>query len=231
MTVSYFTGQTCDLVLVARSMDGLEATKAAISTVAPEIGVHLIQADLGELESLKSVFTEAANFADSTKHQQYVLIHNAATTNDVTRPAIQQTDPKIVQDYFGLNFTSMCVLTGHFLSRFESGDRVIINVSSIIDKIRSPSLSFYAASKSARNTFMRTLAIENPDVRITSWALGGVDTDMLHGIKEQSFSEEFSKYVEQLYAKNLVPSSEEVVIKMVQILKEDKFENGAVIDV
>ena len=116
MIASYFTGQTCDLVLVACSIEGLEATKAAISTAAPEINVDLIQADLGELESLKSVFTEAANFADSTKHQQHVLIHNAATSNDVTRPAIQQTDPKILQDYFGLNFTSMCVLTGPVLS-------------------------------------------------------------------------------------------------------------------
>ena len=224
--ITYFTGQTCDLVLVARSMEGLEATKAAISTAAPEIGVHLIQADLGELESLKSVFTEAANFADSN-----VLIHNAATTNDVTRPAIHQTDPKILQDYFGLNFTSMCVLTGHFLSRFESGNRVVINISSAIYKVSTPSLSFYAASKSARNTFMSTLAAENPDVRIMSCALVKLfDTSMPQNVKEQTFSEDLRKYIEQQYAKNLVSSCEQIISKLVQILKEDKFENGAVLD-
>ena len=184
---------------------------------------------MGDLDSLEDVFFRAAKLAAVDPYQQYILIHNAATTGDITKPAIQQTKPHLIQSYFAVNFTSMFILTAHFLSHFTSGHRLVVNITSPTAQIHKPGTCLYNAGKAARNVYMEILAVENPGVRLLSYAPGAVDTEMLQCVPEQSFSEVVRKQVKEFYARGFVLSCQESVSKFIHILVEDKFENGALV--
>ncbi len=218
------------MVLVARTKDGLEETKATITDTAPGVTPHVIQADLRQLDSLQEVFSVAAKISDSSKHQQYVLVNNAGTLGDVSKPAIQLTDPQMLQEYLGLNFTSVYVLTAHFLSAFQSSHRTVVNITSLLARVSWPSFSFYSSSRAAREAFMGVLAVENPDVRVLSYSPGPCDTDMHRTIADQSFSKTVTQQFQDNYTNKVVLSCSESISKLVAILHEDKFKSGGIID-
>ena len=212
-------------------MEGMEETRSLITSTAPGINVHLLQADLSKLDTIKSVFSQAIQHSYKDKHQQVVLLHNSGTTGDITKPMIELSDPDTVQDYLALNFASMFTLTAHFLSHFKTGHRMVINHTSTLAFHFLRSFSLYSSGKAARNAFMGILAVENPDVRILSYSPGAVDTEIgVRSIVDKSYSEETSEYIRELYEGQKVLSCQESIAKFVKILKEDKFENGANID-
>ena len=53
-------------------------TKSLINSKSPGINVHLVQTDLGKLDTIETTFAEAASYA---KHQQMILLHNATWYN------------------------------------------------------------------------------------------------------------------------------------------------------
>ena len=211
---------------MARNKAGLEETKANINAIAPGVSVHLVQVDLEDLDSLERVFSEAAKFADDTKHQQYILVHNAGSVGDVTKPMIQLSDPNPIQHYLAVNFTSVFVLTAHFLSHFTSGHRMVINITSILASVYLPSFSMYSTSRAARRALMGVLAVENPEVRILNYSPGPCDTDMHRGIIQQTFSDDFR----EKYGSQVALTCQQSISKLIGVLQEDKFENGSVVD-
>ena len=171
------TGFQCDVVLVARSKEGLEKVKAEITSAvkgggAGGITIHLVVADLGDLASLSAVFSQCSEKADPAKHNQFMIVHNAGTTCDITKPMSEQIDATSIQEQVGLNFTSMSVLTSLFLSRFTQGERKVIQISSILAKVFISSFGMYSATRAARNALMGVLAVENPDVRFLTYTPG-----------------------------------------------------------
>ena len=205
-------------------------TKSLINSKSPGINVHLVRTDLGKLDTIETTFAEAASYADETKHQQKILLHNVGTIGVITQPAIEITDAQLIQDHLAINYTSMFTLTSHFLSHFKTGHRMIINHTSTAAFRFRPSYSQYSACKAARNAYMGVLAVENPDVRVLSYSPGPVDTDMLQTITKKSYSEITTSWFRERYASNQVLSCKESINKFVQILREDKFESGANID-
>ena len=160
------------MVLVARSVEGLQKTKAEIESTAPGIGVHLVPADLKDLGSLHRVFSQCVEKADSSRHQQFLIVNNAGGIGDITRPMIEQTDPAPIQEQIGLDFTSMSVLTSLFLSHFTKRQRKVVHISSLMAKVFLPSFGLYSATRAARNALMGVLAVENPEVRFLTYTPG-----------------------------------------------------------
>lgn len=165
-------GAQSDLVLLARTVEGLEKTKSSIEATSPGVKVHIISADLQDLPSIQRVFTECTANADSSKHRQFILIHNAGSAGDLSQPMSEQTDPVALQGHMALNFTSMSVLSSLFLSKFKTGERKIVNVSSLLWKVYLASFSMYSATRAARNALIGVLAVENPDVRFLTYTAG-----------------------------------------------------------
>ena len=201
-----------------------------IVSSAAGINVHLIEADLGELDSLKSIFTEIAKFADGSSHQQYVLIHNVGTMGDITQSVAEQQDPKLIQHYLAINFTSVFILTSHFLSRFTEGRRVIVNMSSSLAHRYYFGCSCYTPGKAARNALMGVVAAENPTVRVLNYHPGSVDTDMLRSLRGGPRDNELTQSIVRRYAENSVLTCQESVSKLVKILKDDSFKSGTYVD-
>ena len=211
-------------------MEGLQETKAQITSTAPGISTHLVQADLADLGSLEAVFSQVSKFADASKHQQYVLIHNAGSVGDITKPMIEQSDPKAIQDHFAVNFSSMFVLSAHFLSHFTTGHRMIVSITSLLAVKYLPSFALYSSAHAARRALMGVLAVENPDVRLLNYSPGPCETDIQREIRERCFSESVREQFKGYATDKKVLSCQESISKMVAVLKEDKFENGGVVD-
>lgn len=72
----------------------------------------------------------------------------------------------------GLNFTSMSVLTSLFLGHFTSGERVVVNVSSLLATVFLPGFAMYSSTRAARNALISVMAEENPDVRFLTYTPG-----------------------------------------------------------
>ena len=219
------------MVLLARTMEGLQETKAQLLAHAPGISVDLIRADLGKLDDLQALFSEVTQFADDMKHKQAVLIHNAATLGDITKPIKDHRDPDVVQDYLAVNFTSMYTLTALFLSRFKQSHHcTVVNLTSLLAVNYNYCFGFYSPGKAARNAIMGVLALENPDVRVLSYSPAVADTDMLKTLGEKSYSSKVTEGVKGLYENMTVLSCQQSVSKLVELLRDDKFENGTMVD-
>ena len=223
-------GTQCDVILLARNLEGLQETKSLVLANAPGINTHLIQADLGNLDELHRVFSDSLRLTEGRKHGQAVLIHNAASLGDITKPIKDHTDPSKVQDYMAANFTSMFTLTSLFLSHFTEGFRTVVNITSLLAVNYNYCFGFYSPGKAARNALMGVLAAENPDVRVISYSPAVADTDMLRSLGEKSYSSEVTEGVKGLYEKKIVLTCQQTVAKLVEVLEEDKFENGSLVD-
>ena len=220
-------GARSDIVLLDLNLEGLRETKAMIVPSAPGVSVHLIQADLGKLDSLESTFMGIAKISESSDDlQQYVLIHNAGTAGDMSKSIAEQQDPKQIQDYLAVNFTSVFLLTSHFLSRFTEGHRLVLNISSALAFQYHPGCSYYSSGKAARSALMGVVAAENPSVRVLNYLPGPCNTEMLRGILGTTGDEELAEKVGERFGKTLL-TCRETISELVKILKDDKFENGA----
>ena len=206
----------------------MEETRSLVATRAPSIGVHLVKADLAALDSLADIFSETVKHASSEKHRHVMLVHNAGSTGDLSKSIAEQRDPKTVQDHMAANFTSMFTLTALFLSHFRSGNRTVLEMNSLLHKKFMHSTSLYSAAKAARIAFMGSLAVENPDVRVLSYCPGPCDTDMFRGVQHATYSSETKASFDAMA--KVVLSCPQSISKLMQVLRENRFENGSCVD-
>lgn len=224
----FFAGIASDIVLLSRSVAGMEETRSLVFQSAPSVGLHIVKADMGSLDSLADVFSEAVKHASSGKHGHAMLVHNAGSTGDLSKPIAEHHDPKVVQDYMAANFTSTFTLTALFLSHFKSGNRTVLEINSLLHKKFMHSMSLYSVAKAARRAFMGSLAVENPDVRVVSYGPGACDTDMLRSIPSATYSSE-TKAAFESYTKTALTCPQSIS-KLMHILRENRFDNGSYVD-
>jgi sepiapterin reductase len=219
-------------VLVSRTEKDLQAAKSDIESSSPGTSVHVIPADLQDLSAIHDVFSRCAAVAAESrkKHEQFVIVHDAGSAGDITQPIVQQTDPSVLQQQLALNFTSMSVLTSLFLSRFASGERVVVNISSLLAKVHLAGFAMYSASRAARNALIGTFAAENPDVRFLTYTPGPCMTDMFKSIADSSHSQSTRDMFQAQIERNEVLTCQESISKLMELLRENRFENAAVID-
>lgn len=127
--------------------------------------------------------------------------------------------PEKVQGYFDINLTSMITLTTRFLSAFPHGKCCVVHITSLLGKVFVPGFPLYSIAKAARNAFMGILKAEMPGTRQFSYSPGPCDTEMFRSIPAE---------LKNGFGEILVP--EKTVQKLMMILKDDQYENGAIID-
>ncbi|XP_003392127.2 PREDICTED: sepiapterin reductase-like [Amphimedon queenslandica] len=221
------TGST--IVLVSRNVSKLQETKEMIAKSSP-VNVTIVPADLGDLACLSDISTKILDGYSSEKYNQAAIFHNAGSLGDIVTPTADQTDPAAIAQYLTANYTSMWILTTRFLSCIKTGPRFIMNMSSLAAKIPFGGGVAYASIKAARNVFLKALAIEHPDVRMLSYSPGPCDTDMLHAVRNEAGFASTKASFQDLVRNNQVLSVAESISKLMELIKEDKFKNAAIID-
>ena len=217
-----------ELVLIARNLSGLEETRRLVQEECKDIHVSLIQADLSNLDTISFTCGKALEGFDPSKHKQLLLVHNAGVLGDITRPVSQQQDPRPLTDMMTLHVTSMWLLTAKAISTAKGIASVfVLNISSLLSSVPMAGLASYSLTRAARNMFIKTLCLENTEkFRAFTYTPGACDTGMYDDITNKVCFEESKKMLEGMQ----LLKSPDSIQKLIKIIKDDKFENGAVID-
>jgi len=158
------------LLTCRNSLQNLEAIRAEIGEIDPEIIVSIASGAINTLADAQSVVKKIGT-AD-------VIINNAAVS--YTGPLIDMTE-EMWNDTISTNLSSIfyyCkVLLPGMIAR-HSGK--IINISSVWGNVGASCETIYSASKGAVNSFTKALAKElaPSGIQVNAVAFGMVDTDM-----------------------------------------------------
>ena len=102
-------------------------------------------------------------------------------------------------DAFAVNVLALDFLTKHFLESLRAARGTVLAISSVHSSSTSESMSAYAASKAALNSWVRSAAIEyGPEICTLGIALGAVDTPKLREGLERWPAEERDRHLENL---------------------------------
>ncbi|VDM28163.1 unnamed protein product [Toxocara canis] len=192
--------------------------------------VNLNDANLAEMENAIS-----AAILKAVKFESLVLVHNAGTTGDMTKRAVEISTAKEWHDFLQINLVAMILINNLVLRKITkevASDRLIVNITSLLAIKSFPSFSQYAVAKAAREAFFRSLAVEDPSLRILNYSPGPVQTEMYAAIAVNSYDESVRASFKQgntdVTRKVLLP--EETVAKMFSVLETNAFENGGRVD-
>lgn len=142
------------ICLLARRADELERVKKDIEATGGKVWIYPVDlADAGALEACADLLLQEHARID-------VLVNNAARS--IRRPIVEALER--MHDYertMQLNYFGAVRLTLKLLPRFlAQGSGQVVNISSMSTQIPIPLFSAYLASKSALESFSRSLAVE-----------------------------------------------------------------------
>ncbi|XP_069111890.1 sepiapterin reductase-like isoform X3 [Argopecten irradians] len=224
------------LVLMARNVDAMEIVRTEIMALTPNITVIIRQYDQGKTDQgyFDDIFDSVLSENKITKgdFEQVMLVHNCVSTGDKDRTALQHCDGDRLRSYFDTNLCGLILLNTSFFKTFydPSQSRVIINMSSGAGRLPTPSLSLYGTGKAARDMFFRVLSTEEPSVRILTFVPGGVDTDMLKDLEENTSSPAFQKLITDMRNDGKLLTPEAAVDNLVGVLQANTFKNAECVD-
>ncbi|XP_064647685.1 sepiapterin reductase-like [Lineus longissimus] len=232
-------GKQSFILLLARNKDGLEETKTQILKNVPdlELTISLQPVDLSQCSDalfdrlLKDTMTTA--HADFQCFNQVIIVHNAASLGDVSKKVSDFMDAAEYQEYWNVNITSPAILNNVFLHHFpasEKRDVLCINISSICALQPFKTWALYCTGKTARDMWFNVLAVEEPSIRVLSYAPGPLDTDMQMLARTVTGDNDMREVFLDMHQKGGLLTCDVSVKKLIQILETNTFESGAHID-
>lgn len=146
----------CSLVLVARSMEGLEET-ASLILKKEQCSCHAM--DLGDLDQLDTNIE--ALLKELQAYSKIIFVQNAGTIGHLGR-CRDSPDLKEMQVNVNLNITSTLWLSSRITkyARSSSKDLVLVNISSLVATAEFPTFGIYSTGKAARDKYHSIIARE-----------------------------------------------------------------------
>lgn len=150
------------------------AASAVVKTIESEGGKAVaIQADAADVESV----TGAVERAVATFGQLDVLVNNAGTA---IPKRFEETTLEELDRVIDVNFRGTLVVTQAALKHLKSGGRIIMIGSCVGERILTPGLVSYAATKGAVKMFTQGLSREvgSRGITVNNIQPGPIDTDL-----------------------------------------------------
>lgn len=220
------------LVIVARSGDELRTLQAELAESAAGVAVKCVVADLGDVGGPGCV-VEASKAAFSEDMDHIILVNNAASLGDVSRPSRSFTSMAEVDSYLSLNVSSCLCLSAQLLQAFPprpGARRTVVNVTSLYALQPCRSWVLYCTGKAAREMMFRVLAEEEPDVRVLNYSPGPLDTDMQLVARTQTGDADLKRGFSDMFAQGQLLSCEASSAKLMKLLLQDSYTSGAHVD-
>ncbi|XP_035697408.1 sepiapterin reductase-like [Branchiostoma floridae] len=223
-------GEGSLIVITARGEGGLNDTKKKIEATAPHVEVKIVAGDIaGPYSDELHKRICAVPSPQSFKHA--IIVHNAASLGDVSKLTSELSDPKVITDYYQMNVSSVLCLNSQFFSATESiVRRTVVNITSLCALQPFKSWALYCGGKAARDMIFKVLAQEQPDVRVLSYAPGPLQTEMVEVAAQNTADPDIRAFFVGLSKNRTALDPDESAKKMVKLLLENKFENGAHVD-
>ncbi|NXW67104.1 SPRE reductase, partial [Hirundo rustica] len=175
------------LLLLARSAEALAELATELRSGAtgndtgsdtgsePELRVQCVAADLGCEEGLRRASAALRELLQDASLGRLLLVNNAGSLGDVSKSFLDLTDLEEINSYFSFNVSSALCLTSTALRAFGARpgcSRTVVNISSLCALEPFPSWALYCCGKAAREMLFRVLALEEPGLRVLSYAPG-----------------------------------------------------------
>nr|XP_002123470.1 sepiapterin reductase-like [Ciona intestinalis] len=222
-------GKDSKIVIIARSEEGLIETKNQIKVVCPTCEVVCVVADLSDPASTKVACEKIPSLANDGFYQHAMFVHNAGSLADVSKKLSDTTDTVEMSHFWHLNVSSAVALNAAFLGYFSGNPKIrktVVQISSRASEEPVPGLGLYCSAKAARLILFKVLAIEEPGIRVISYAPGPVKTEMwdsLANIHNLDMKSMFQTMAES----GVVREPSATVDYLLQILEADEFESGS----
>uniref|UniRef100_A0A8I5ZU80 Sepiapterin reductase n=1 Tax=Rattus norvegicus TaxID=10116 RepID=A0A8I5ZU80_RAT len=207
------------LLLSARSDSMLRQLKEELCTQQPGLQVVLAAADLGTESGVQQLLSAVRELPRPERLQRLLLINNAGTLGDVSKGF--------------LNLTSMLCLTTGTLNAFSNSpglSKTVVNISSLCALQPFKGWGLYCAGKAARDMLYQVLAVEEPSVRVLSYAPGPLDTNMQQLARETSMDPELRSRLQKLNSEGELVDCGTSAQKLLSLLQRDTFQSGAHVD-
>ncbi|VDM99339.1 unnamed protein product [Thelazia callipaeda] len=237
LQLSKIVSEGSAFLITAKTATKLERLKNEVKSSTKGIDIYVLVCDAEKLNSgMISEFQEAVSTltGNSRTFDALLLMHNAGTVGDVTKPGLEICSSDDWHNYLHINFVSAVLINNSVLRAVPKqavSVRYILNVTSLLAVKAFPSLAQYSVGKAAREAFFRALAVEEPNLRILQYSPGPVQTDMHDELAQKSYDKDIRKTLQtqsmssEIKMRTLSPS--ETVKKMLEILDKDEFENGS----
>ncbi|NXG27415.1 SPRE reductase, partial [Dromaius novaehollandiae] len=157
----------------------------------------------------------------------------AGSLGDISKSFVDLTDLHEVNSYFAFNVSSALCLTSTALEAFGKRpgvSRTVVNVSSLCALKPFKNWALYCSGKAARDMLFQVLALEEPDVRVLSYAPGPLDTDMQLLARTQTGDPELRQHLQGLQESGQLIDCAVSAQKLLKLLEEDTFRSGAHVD-
>ena len=217
------------MVLMSRDEAGLQETKNMVLKENPNIMVHVVISDLGNMDTLESDISEALNVTED--FETAVLVNNVGTLGDVTKKLQSHVSLDMLRKYFDLNISSVSLLTAKFMNAFNAATKkIVVNISSLCAVQEMSFMSLYCTGKAARDMLFKCLACENEDTRVLNYSPGPMETAMSLDIQLNCGNEDSRKFFAEMRDKKTIIQPEVSAAKMIRILKGNDYKSGAHVD-
>lgn len=153
-----------------------------------------------------------------------ILINNAGIAFE--KPALEFSSVSFDQ-IFDLNFKAPIIVSQQLISKLQNG--LIINISSISDRIPGEGFALYCASKAALNVYFDATAMEHKELKVINILPDYVDTPLLRKLQNNApfdwnqtiKPKQIADFVVSIIENNVsIPSSSRIII-INNALKED----------
>ena len=208
------------VILVARREDRLKEIEAMYPGKA-----YAYPFDLGDLDHIEDIF----KFCLEKGIKLDGMLHAAGVSHNVPVKSVDVTD---MMDTFGVNYFAAVQLGRFFsLKKYSNDGSSVVYMSSIAAERCDKGMSQYAASKSAVNAFVKTMAKEvtRRKIRVSAVAPAAVDTRVTKEVMETVGGFEEQLYENQPFG--VIPVGK--VVEQIRFLLSDEsiYTTGTIISI
>lgn len=221
------------VVLLARSLEGLNATKAAILKENDQLKVFVKSINLIKptAEELNCILNESFNASDN--YEMALVIHNVGTIGDVSKSAKDIEDYSELESYYSTNVFSPIVLNTQLMKIIPfNTKKVIVNITSAAATCAFKSFAFYCSGKAARQMYFKVLAEEekNNNVLVLNYSPGPVETDMVADVQKRSNDKDLVNYFKGIREGKTILTTSQTTMRLLDVIAKGNYETGSHVD-
>lgn len=219
------------VVLLARSPDGLEITKAEILKGNEGLKVIVKAIDLTKpaVADLKALISDT--YDATTAFDLAMMIHNVGTVGDVSKWARDINDYPELESYYSTNVFAVMMLNNLLLKVISATtQKFVVNITSKAAIVPMKSFGFYCTGKSAREMFFRVLAEESKDVLVLNYSPGPVETDMTVIVQRDAVAEGTSGMFKNLRETGTILTTEQTTKRFLEVVAKGNYQSGDHVD-
>jgi benzil reductase ((S)-benzoin forming) len=185
-----------------------------------KVPMDYFEFDLKNVHKIDDLMNQIIQKIDESIIESVFLVNNAAVIKPLEE--ISQSKPNEIIDHMNINLIAPMLLTSSFIkhTKLFKVDKRVMNISSGLSFNLKPMLSCYSTSKAGLETFIKSVGIEQVNVKIMGVRPGATDTQMY---EESVVTDE--------HANNVKLANTSYAADRILTFLFDRFEHGKVVKV